>query len=231
MQNIIFWGATGQAKILHECISYLDFKLVALFDNNSNLCSPFEGVPIIAGNKFCNWLAQQDSIGSLYFLVAIGGNHGKDRLEIQAQLESYGLKPFRVIHPTAFVAKNVKIGLGSQILAHSSVCVDSIIGKASIINTAASVDHECIIGDGVHVGPGATVAGLVEIKSCAMIGAGATILPRITIGEGATVGAGAVVTKDVLDYTVVVGNPAKRKKTVLNKKYGANQRVEANKNE
>jgi sugar O-acyltransferase (sialic acid O-acetyltransferase NeuD family) len=217
MQKIIFWGATGQAKVLQECISYFDVQLVALFDNNSNLSSPFEGVPLITGHKFCEWLKNQDPVDSLYFLVAIGGARGRDRLEIQERLELHGLKPFKVIHPTAFVAKNVKIGLGSQILAHSTICVDSIIGKACIINTAACIDHECKIGDGVHIGPGAIIAGLVEIKLCAMIGAGATILPRITIGEGAIVGAGAVVTKDVSDYAVVVGNPATVKRSIIHK--------------
>ena len=47
MQKIIFWGATGQAKVLRECISESYIQLVALFDNNSNLYSPFEGVPLI----------------------------------------------------------------------------------------------------------------------------------------------------------------------------------------
>jgi sugar O-acyltransferase (sialic acid O-acetyltransferase NeuD family) len=217
MQKIIFWGATGQAKVLRECISYYDIQLVALFDNNPNLYSPFEGVPLITGDKFNDWFSQQDSIGPLYFLVAIGGDRGRERLEIQQRLESYGLIPIKIIHPTAFVAKNVKIGSGSQILAHSSICVDSIIGNACIVNTAASIDHECIIGDGVHVGPGATIAGSVEIRSCAMIGTGATLLPRVTIGEGAIVGAGAVVTKDVLDYSIVVGNPAKIIKSLQQK--------------
>ncbi len=78
MQKIIFWGATGQAKVLQECISYLDVRLVALFDNNVNLSSPFEGVPLISGDKFNNWLAHQDSVDSLYFLVAIGGARGRD---------------------------------------------------------------------------------------------------------------------------------------------------------
>ena len=41
------------------------------------------------------------------------------------------------------------------------------------------------------------------------IGHGAIIKPEIVIGDGAIVGAGAVVTKNVEDYTIVVGNPAK----------------------
>lgn len=209
MKEIIFWGATGQAKVLKECISYYDIRLVALFDNNSHLISPFDEVPLISGDEFKTWSMQQDLLESILFLVAIGGDRGRDRLKIHDYLKSFGLTPFNAIHPTAFVAKNVKLGEGSQILARSSICVDSVLGRACIINTASSVDHECIIGDGVHVSPGATIAGLVKIGSYAMIGTGAIILPRITIGEGAIIGAGAVVTKDVPDFTVVVGNPAK----------------------
>lgn len=41
------------------------------------------------------------------------------------------------------------------------------------------------------------------------IGAGATILPGVTIGDNSVVGAGSVVTKDVPDDTIVVGNPAR----------------------
>ena len=47
------------------------------------------------------------------------------------------------------------------------------------------------------------------MKRGAKIGAGAIILPGIVIGENAIIGAGAVVTKDVLDNTTVVGNPAR----------------------
>ena len=53
------------------------------------------------------------------------------------------------------------------------------------------------------------VRGKVEIHDDAWIGAGAILLPNINIGRGAIVGAGAVVTKDVPDFTVVVGVPAK----------------------
>lgn len=47
------------------------------------------------------------------------------------------------------------------------------------------------------------------IKKGAWIGAGASILPGICVGEHAIVGAASVVTHDVPDYAVVVGNPAK----------------------
>ena len=49
----------------------------------------------------------------------------------------------------------------------------------------------------------------IHIKKGAWIGANATILPGVTVGEYAVVAAGSIVTKDVPDYTVVAGNPAK----------------------
>ena len=49
----------------------------------------------------------------------------------------------------------------------------------------------------------------VLIKRGAWIGAGATILPGVTIGKYAIVGAASVVTHDVPDFAVAVGNPAK----------------------
>lgn len=49
----------------------------------------------------------------------------------------------------------------------------------------------------------------VEIKDGAHIGIGAIIMPGVTIGKGAIIGAGSVVTRDIPDYCVAVGAPAK----------------------
>lgn len=54
----------------------------------------------------------------------------------------------------------------------------------------------------------------ILIKRGAWIGANAVILPGISIGKHSIVGAGSVVTKDVPDYAVVVGNPARVIKTL-----------------
>ena len=59
----------------------------------------------------------------------------------------------------------------------------------------------------------------IVIKKGAWIGAGASILPGVTVGKYAIVGAGAIVTKDVPDYAVVVGSPAKVIKTLDESKF------------
>ena len=53
----------------------------------------------------------------------------------------------------------------------------------------------------------------VVIRRDADIGVGAIILPGVTIGVGAQVGAGAVVSRDVPDYSIAAGVPARVLKT------------------
>lgn len=59
----------------------------------------------------------------------------------------------------------------------------------------------------------------ILIKKGAWIGAGVSILPGVTIGKYAIVGAGAIVTKDVPDYGVAVGTPARVVKTLDKNKF------------
>jgi len=53
------------------------------------------------------------------------------------------------------------------------------------------------------------IAKKIKIAEDVWIGSGSKILMGVTIGKGAVIGAGSVITKDVLPYHVVIGNPAK----------------------
>jgi len=118
MNAMIFWGATGQAKVLRECMAAQNLTLAALFDANAALRSPFADVPLHVGKRgFERWIKARTEEEPLGFLVAIGGDKGRERVEMQQYLESFGLVALRAIHPTAFVAGDARIGPGSQILA------------------------------------------------------------------------------------------------------------------
>ena len=111
------------------------------------------------------------------------------------------------------IQKNAIVGARCKISSHTFVC------------EGVEIEDECFIGHGVmfinDVYPSAvnrdgslqTEADWqmvkTKIKRRASIGSNATIIAGVTIGENALVGAGAVVTKDVPDFAIVAGVPAR----------------------
>jgi UDP-2-acetamido-3-amino-2,3-dideoxy-glucuronate N-acetyltransferase len=111
------------------------------------------------------------------------------------------------------IQKGVRVGRNCKISSHSFIC------------EGVEIEDEVFVGHGVmfindHHPRATTGAGQLQteedwvvlrtrVRQRASIGSNATILAKLTIGVGAMIGAGAVVTRDVPDYAVVVGNPAR----------------------
>lgn len=132
------------------------------------------------------------------------------------------------IHETAFIAPgavvlgNVTIGERSSIWYHAVLRGDRdsiVIGSESNIQDNAVVHmdsgYPVEIGDHVTIGHGAIVHGC-RIGDNTMIGMGAILMNGCKIGKNCIVGAGALVTQNVEipDHSLVIGNPAKVKRTV-----------------
>ena len=207
--RVIFYGGTGQAKVVRPIVEHYGARVVAIFDDTLGVSSPFPDVEIYQGwAAFETWLTTQNLQG-LGFCVTIGNPHGRTRLNLHKRLVEAGLGPVTAVHPTAYIERNATIGEGSQILAGAIIGAEACLGRQCIVNTRASVDHEDVLCDGVEVAPGATLCGSVHLEINAWIGAGATVLPRIRIGADSVVGAGAVVTRDVPSGVTVAGVPAR----------------------
>jgi len=145
-----------------------------------------------------------------HFVMGIGGEHGYARVQYSEAIKKFNLSPMSLIHSHSYIDKTSKVGVGVQVMPSATIHSFCDIGDYCIVNTNATIDHECGIGNGVHVMGAAAVAGRVQIANYATIGTNATILPDVKVGVGAFVGAGAVVTKNVEDYSIVIGSPARK---------------------
>lgn len=130
----------------------------------------------------------------------------------------------------AQVREGVRIGRGCIVGKNAYIDFDVRLGNYVKVQNNCSLYHGLEVEDGVFIGPhviftndrvprainpngtlkGATdwQVGRTLVRYGASIGAGAVIVTGVTIGRWALVGAGAVVTRDVPDYGLVVGNPA-----------------------
>jgi acetyltransferase-like isoleucine patch superfamily enzyme len=121
------------------------------------------------------------------------------------------------------ILAGAKIGEHCNICAHSLIEGDVRLGDRVTIKSGVFLWNGIALDDDVFVGPSVVFTNdlfprskkypdavtKTSVGKGASIGANATILAGIRIGEYAMVGAGSVVVKDVPNYAVVVGNPAK----------------------
>lgn len=133
----------------------------------------------------------------------------------------------------AHVREGTKIGNHCVIGNSVFIDTDSVIGNNVKIQNHAIIYRKAIIEDGVFIGPNVCFTNdknprainpdgslksaddwqvaATRIAEGTSIGAHSVILPGVTIGKFALVGAGSVVSKNVPDFALVYGNPAKVK--------------------
>ncbi|WP_341958978.1 NeuD/PglB/VioB family sugar acetyltransferase [Pseudomonas sp. RC10] len=176
----------------------------ALLDNDATKHEkPFYGFPVLGGLEKVATLKGP----SAAFVNLITGST-QVRYETTRVIVSEGGVLSNFIHPSVDLTMT-HIGLGNYIQEGVILQAEVSIGDNSSIHIGSLIGHETRIGDSVFIAHGVSVSGCCTIGDGTFIGTHATILPRVNIGKWVTIGAGAVVTKDVPDYSVVVGSPAR----------------------
>ena len=122
------------------------------------------------------------------------------------------------------ILKGARIGSNCNICDHCYIENDVVIGDNVTIKSGIYIWDGAIIEDNVFLGPNVVLTNdlrprskaypasfqKIRIKKYASIGANSTILCGTTIGEYAMAGIGSVITRNVPDYALVYGNPAKQ---------------------
>jgi len=152
-------------------------------------------------------------------------------------MNNYQAHPTAVIDEGAVIGNGTKIWHFSHVMSGAMLGENCTIGQNVFIapqvvlgnnvkvQNNVSVYTGVVCEDDVFLGPSCVFTNVINprsfisrkeefrptlVKKGATIGANTTIICGVTIGEYAMIGAGAVVTKDVPDYALIVGNPGKQ---------------------
>ena len=208
MKHLLIIGARGWGREIYAltkfCIGYqTDFVVKGFLDDKKDALDGIIGYPSIISTVE-DYIPEQDDV----FICALGDNiWRKHYAEI---IMNKGGVFINLIHKTAYIGQNTKIGVGCVISHEVSISCDIEVGNFVNFQRLADIGHDAKIGNFCSLGNKSFLGGGAHIGDGTIVQTGAIVLPHIHVGKNCTVGAGAVVIKKIKDGETVYGNPAKK---------------------
>ncbi len=212
MKNLVIIGAGGMGRtifdIARECVGYgKEYMIKGFIDDNLNALDGYGNYPPILGcinesSEFA-YAPDKDDV----FTFSIGGESRRKCIE---NLISRGAEFITLVHRTARIGSNVKLGIGNIVAAYTSLGADCSIGNYNMIQSYTVIGHDAIIGDFNRIDTHVTCVGGIKVMDEATIHTGAVINHKVTIHDHGKVGACSFVIKSVKEGPTVLGVPAKK---------------------
>lgn len=208
MENIVIIGSSGHAKVIIDIVEKENkYSIIGLLDRFREIGEETLGYKIIGKEEdIPNLIVKHNLVGGI---IAVGDNWVRKIVYEKINSMAPNFTFVKAIHPSAQIAKNVKIGNGTVIMAGVIVNSNSTIGNHCILNTNSSLDHDCFMDDFSSIAPNVTIGGNVKIGKFSAVSLGANVIPGVTIKEHTVIGAGSLVLKDVPEFVVAYGVPVK----------------------
>lgn len=207
MKNLIIIGAGGMGRTIYsnalEGVGFGEKYVVKGFiDDNLNALEDYPNYPPVI-DTIKDYIPQDNDV----FVSSIGGASRRSCME---EIISRGGEFMELIHKTARIYNNAKLGKGNFIGAYSVIGNDAEVGDYNMIQAYTVIGHDAKIGNWNRIDTHVTCVGGIVIEDEVNIHTSAVINHGVTVGSGAHVGALSFVIRKVKPGTTVCGNPAKR---------------------
>ena len=114
-----------------------------------------------------------------------------------------------LVHPSAYIGRNVAIGRGCIVMQRTVLTAGLKVDDFVNIGVGTTLSHGNHIGEFSQFATNCSIAGEVKIGKFVECGSAVTVIPHISVGDHALLCAGTVIFKDVKSFEKVIGNPGR----------------------
>jgi sugar O-acyltransferase (sialic acid O-acetyltransferase NeuD family) len=216
-KKVLIIGGEGNGGVIAACVEdnrerFHDHEWeIAGFINDFEKGGSINGYPVVGGTDEIDNFLNQD----YYFMYAIhmiGRNVKSEEvfLKMNIPIERFAT----IVHKTAFVARNASLEPGVFVMSNSYIGPSAQIGYCTLIMANSMIGHNTTVGPLCHFSVGSITSSYITIGKVSDVTLGARVLEKRKIGDYAVAGANSLITKDIPDYEIHVGSPAKFLKKV-----------------
>jgi sugar O-acyltransferase (sialic acid O-acetyltransferase NeuD family) len=211
-KKVIIIGGEGNGGIIASCIEDNRIRFndpewqVAGFLNDFEKGKKINGYPVLGGTDEISKFLKED----YYFMYAIhmiGRNVKSEEIFIRMNIPIGRFAT--IIHNSAFVANDATLEPGVFIMANCYVGPKTSLGQCTLMMANSLIGHHTMVGPLCHFSLGSITGSYITIGKVADVAMGARVLEKRKIGNYAVAGANALITRDIPDYEIHIGSPAK----------------------
>ncbi|MCH2033310.1 MAG: hypothetical protein MK202_07270 [Tenacibaculum sp.] len=216
-KKVLIIGGEGNGGVVASCIEdnrnrFNDYEWeVAGFINDYEIGKKINGYDVVGGTDDIEKFLKED----YYFMYAIhmiGRNVKSEEVFLKMNIPKERFAT--VVHKTAFIADNAVLEPGVFIMSNCYIGPAAKIGMCCLIMANSMIGHNTTVGPLCHFSVGSITSSYVEIGRVSDVTLGARVLEKRKIGNYAVAGASSLVTRDIPDYEIHIGSPAKFYKRV-----------------
>ena len=206
MKELYIVGAGGFGREVFGWLQAVkdpsDWKFCGFLDDNPDALKGMSyDVDVVASIR-------NFTVGPSHLFVC-GIGEVSTKMKLCKALIDRGAEFIPVIHPTAIVGNNVKLGHGVVLCPRVILTCDIEVGDMVMINCCSSAGHDVKIGSWSTVSAHCDLTGHTRLGEGVFLGSGARVVPGKSVGDNGFVGAGSVVLQSVASGQKVFGNPAR----------------------
>ena len=206
----------GSGELSERLVYYFEDtgfgRVVGMFDDFETVGAIKDDRPILGGTGEIPAAFRKGDFDAV--AIAVGYKHRRFRREIYASLKGQEVPVVTFVHPSSYVEKSAVLQEGAIVLVDCTIDMHARIGENVLLSSRCFVSHHVKIGAHTFCGPAVNLAGNAEIGECCFLGINTTCIDGVRVGRNVQTAAGSVVTKDVVDHTLIAGVPAVVKKTL-----------------